>query len=82
MSHRVIYRWNKTKSNVNALNWNEVFNFDFLTHFDFLSIDVDGFHWEIDADGVAMPLFILTRLEPLNDARFSRPTISNQYNFE
>lgn len=51
-------------------------------HFDFLPIDVDGFHWKIHTDCIAMPLFILACFESLNDARFTCPTIANQHNFE
>lgn len=58
------------------------FNFDKWAHFDFLAIDVDGFHGEVNTNCIAMPFFILARLESLNDARFPRTTISDQYNFK
>lgn len=53
-----------------------------VTYFDFFSIDVDGFHGKIHTNCITMSLFILARFKSLNNACFSRATVSNQHNFE
>lgn len=53
-----------------------------VTHLNFLAINTDCFHWEIDSNCVAMALDIISRFESLHDTRFARATISDQNYFE
>lgn len=52
------------------------------SHLDFLAVDLDGLHREVDANGVALVLGVRAALETLHDARFAGAAIADQHDLE
>lgn len=64
------------------MDWKNLKKWVWFAYFDFFAINIDGLHWKINANRIAVSFFILTRFESLYNTRFACTTISDQHNFK